>query len=351
VRSVGIIANPAAGKDIRRLVAYGSSIDNHEKVNLVSRILLGLDAMGVELVHLMPDTFSIGLRALERLDGRISLEPHLLEMEVEGTAQDSELAASLMVREGVACIVTLGGDGTNRAVAKGCGRVPLIAISSGTNNIFPSFIEGTIAGMAAGVAASGMVPLPEYIVPHPRLLVRKGGMVVDMALVDVVVTNDLFPGTKAVWEVSHITEIFTCRARPDMVGLSAIPGCLHSLPQEPTGGLHLVLGEAGRGTKVLAPIAPGLIRPVWIAEWTQLQAGRKVRVSHYPSTLALDGEREIYAGGEESLEVELSFDGPFLLDHEGILRHAARMGLFERGVRAQGRHFDDRPRPRAPALS
>jgi hypothetical protein len=32
---VGIIANPASGKDIRRLVALGSSVDNNEKINIV----------------------------------------------------------------------------------------------------------------------------------------------------------------------------------------------------------------------------------------------------------------------------------------------------------------------------
>ena len=32
--SVGIIANPASGKDIRRLVAHGTVFDNDEKVNI-----------------------------------------------------------------------------------------------------------------------------------------------------------------------------------------------------------------------------------------------------------------------------------------------------------------------------
>ena len=38
---VGIIANPASGKDIRRLVAHGSTFDNNEKINIVRRVLLG----------------------------------------------------------------------------------------------------------------------------------------------------------------------------------------------------------------------------------------------------------------------------------------------------------------------
>ncbi|HEY5871002.1 MAG TPA: ATP-NAD kinase, partial [Candidatus Tectomicrobia bacterium] len=41
---VGIIANPSSGKDIRRLVAHGSVFNNNEKVNIVRRVLLGLDA-------------------------------------------------------------------------------------------------------------------------------------------------------------------------------------------------------------------------------------------------------------------------------------------------------------------
>jgi predicted polyphosphate/ATP-dependent NAD kinase len=39
MRRGGIIANPAAGKDIRRLVAHGSTFDNNEKVNIVHRVL------------------------------------------------------------------------------------------------------------------------------------------------------------------------------------------------------------------------------------------------------------------------------------------------------------------------
>ena len=39
--TVGIIANPASGKDIRRLIAHGSVFDNQEKVNIVRRVMLG----------------------------------------------------------------------------------------------------------------------------------------------------------------------------------------------------------------------------------------------------------------------------------------------------------------------
>jgi predicted polyphosphate/ATP-dependent NAD kinase len=41
---VGIIANPASGKDIRRLVSHATVVNNNEKVSIVRRLLLALYA-------------------------------------------------------------------------------------------------------------------------------------------------------------------------------------------------------------------------------------------------------------------------------------------------------------------
>ena len=68
MKPIGIIANPASGKDIRRLVAYGSVFDNAEKTNIVKRILIALDALQVRDVFIMPDSFGIGRRAMEDID-------------------------------------------------------------------------------------------------------------------------------------------------------------------------------------------------------------------------------------------------------------------------------------------
>ncbi len=46
--------------------------------------------------------------------------------------------------------MVLGGDGTNRLVAKKIGNIPLVPISTGTNNAFPINIDPTVAGLAAG---------------------------------------------------------------------------------------------------------------------------------------------------------------------------------------------------------
>lgn len=48
--SIGIIANPQSGRDIRRLVAHASVFDNEEKVNIVERLLATWNTMGLSSV-------------------------------------------------------------------------------------------------------------------------------------------------------------------------------------------------------------------------------------------------------------------------------------------------------------
>jgi len=121
--AVGIIANPASGKDIRRLVACGSVFDNNEKVNIIQRVLRALDSLVIQRVYAMPDMFNLVTRAEEKAGAGIKIYP--VRMDITNTAQDSTTAAKLMAAAGARCIITLGGDGTNRAVAKGCGYIPL----------------------------------------------------------------------------------------------------------------------------------------------------------------------------------------------------------------------------------
>ena len=153
--AVGIIANPAAGKDIRRLVAHGRFVTNQEKVNILRRVLAGIESVGVRRVVFMPDMSGLGHGSLDGGAHGISVE--FVDILVTNKEIDSTRSAEVMQEEGVGCLVTLGGDGTNRAVAKGAGDIPIVPISTGTNNVFPQMMEGTVAGIAAGVVASGAV--------------------------------------------------------------------------------------------------------------------------------------------------------------------------------------------------
>ena len=324
MKPVGIIANPASGKDIRRLVAYGSVFDNNEKINIIKRILVALDSFGVTDVYTMPDFSGLGMRAMNDVD--ISLKANLLEMEIGGVQEDSTRAANIMAKMGTACIITLGGDGTNRVVAKGCGETPLLPISTGTNNVFPYMIEGTLAGMAAAVLASNSVGLDDVCKRMPRLDIYKNGELIDIALIDLVVTDDTFVGARAVWEPETIKEVFLTRVRPANIGFSALGGYLSPLPSNSTKGLHITIGPGDK--KVKTPIAPGLICWLPIAFHRTIDPDEKVSIPHTPAVIALDGEREISVSDGDQLSVCLNPEGPLVVDINTALASAADKGLF-----------------------
>ena len=134
-----IIANPASGKDIRRIVAHGSVFDNQEKVRMVRHILVGLAAAGVRDVLYMPEGYGIVPRALsdlEALETPVNVAP--VDIYLHNTPEDTINAAALMQQEGVAVIIVMGGDGTSRAACKGARKTPILPLSTGTHNVFPA---------------------------------------------------------------------------------------------------------------------------------------------------------------------------------------------------------------------
>lgn len=330
---VGIIANPASGRDIRRLVAHGTVFDNNEKVAIVRRVLLGLEAVGITQVAYMPEhDFGILPRALLGLSGRqqaSSLQAFPLSMPVLATSADSTRAAQILAEMDAGCIITLGGDGTNRAVAMGSGTVPLVPISTGTNNVFPTFMEGTIAGMAAGLVATGHISA-STLRRTPRLAVLVNGKEKESALVDVVLSSVPFVGSRAIWDLSTVREVVLSRVAPASIGLSALGGALlnHTVRSAEQPGMHILLGPGG--SEVLVPLAPGLIEWVAVAEYRRLAMDDVVRFQPDAGTVALDGEREIELSAKSVVEVRLCPDGPFVVDVPAALEGAALAGHLHR---------------------
>lgn len=328
---VGIIANPASGRDIRRLVAHGTVFDNNEKTAIVRRVLLGLEAVGIQRVAYMPEhDFGILPRALTELHGQqLQLTAEPLEMDVLGTSADSTQAAQLLAELGAGCIITLGGDGTNRAVAKGCGTVPLVPISTGTNNVFPAFLEGTIAGMAAGLVASG-IGNERTVKRAPRLEVCIDDVAIESALVDVVVSSLPFVGARALWDMSVVREVILSRVAPGTIGLSALGGALLNAGYErgEYAGMHIMLGAGD--SQILVPLAPGLLSWVDISAHRQLALEEVVLCQPGVGTVALDGEREIELSAASMVEVRLCADGPYVVDVPAALEAAALAGLLHR---------------------
>lgn len=331
VITVGIIANPVSGKDIRRLVAHGSVFDNQEKVRITRRLLLGLDAAGVQRVLYMPDGYCIVDRALENLHLSLRVEP--VDMPVMGTQDDSTRAAALMEAAGAGVLLVLGGDGTSRAVYKGARATPLLSLSTGTNNVFPVMVEATVAGLAAGVAASGRFPLEETCTRVSILEVCVDGAPVDLALVDVAVYDDIFQASRAVWSMELVPQLFLSRCAPESIGLSSVGGQLERITPEEPQGLALDLCDPGENVPVVtAAIAPGGFARIGIRRRAAMLPGQEHPVALSPCMLAVDGEREVDIRPGQSASVRLNPEGPWVVGVSRVMERARRAGLFVEGV-------------------
>lgn len=332
--TVGIVANPASGRDIRRLVAQASVFPTAEKANMVRRLLTALASVGVERALLSTDLGGISAALLRAIrtrrpsrDGAWPSVEFCAADPITGTAADTTNAVRRMVADGARLIVCLGGDGTARVAAAACAQVPLLALSTGTNNTFPQLREATVAGLAGGLVATGAVRFEEGTRLAGALEVTAGQRV-ELALVDVCVSDAPHIGSRALWNPESLKELYCVFAEPDAIGLSSVAGQLCPSPREAPGGVALRLAPPARARWVVrAPIAPGLVVPVGVREWRPLRPDEQVEVGAHTGVLAIDGEREIELCGGMSARIRLR-DGPRCVDVSAALAEAARRGLL-----------------------
>ena len=259
-------------------------------------------------------------------------------MQVYHEEGDTVRAANMMRERGVDCLVTLGGDGTNRAAATGSGQIPIVAISTGTNNVFPTMVEGTLAGLAAGLVAQGKLDLNRISTVSKTLNVYIDGRYRDIALIDVAFSQERFVAARAIWDLGTLYEVFLTRAEPTSIGLAAVGAALQPVTLEEEGGLHYVLNSSpdiqqpeasgSQPVTVLAAIAPGVVQEVAIPRWQRLVLGERIAVERRYATVALDGERSFSVSPEQLVEVELRRDGPPVVAVDSALKEAAQLGLF-----------------------
>jgi predicted polyphosphate/ATP-dependent NAD kinase len=337
---VGIIANPVSARDIRRVIANANSLQLADRVNIVLRLLSSLAACGVERVLMMPDREGLKVmlqRHLARKQGPDSALAYVefLDMPVTARVDDTFRAAHMMREAGVDALIVLGGDGTHRAVVRECGDVPLAGLSTGTNNAYPEMREPTISGIAAGLYASGRIPARDALASNKRLDVeirdRNGNVRHDIALVDAVISHEHFVGARALWKIDTLAAVYVSYADPQAIGMSAIAGLLEPVGRHEAGGLAVELAAPGEGEFALcAPIAPGLMEPVPIANWTRLTDGKPHRVKQRQGIVALDGERELAFGPGNEVTITLKENAFRSIDVAACMRYAAASGLMRR---------------------
>ncbi|MDP2965055.1 MAG: NAD(+)/NADH kinase [Pelolinea sp.] len=247
----------------------------------------------------------------------------ILDMLLDDSGADSTRAAKLMHKWGADCIITLGGDGTVRVASKGAGEVPLLPISTGTNNVIPEFIEGTIAGLAAGHFSITPDEKRKALLGRQKKLdVLVNGKVVDTALVDIAVIADQHVGSRAVWEPDRLLQVAVTRAAPTNIGFTSIIGKYKTIESDSPFGAMVIIKEKGKCYQVQAAIGPGLIYDVCIDGYQKLQPGKPILVvPHRPAVLALDGEREIVLSEKDSAEVLLSLEGPNFINIKRVLEN------------------------------
>lgn len=321
--AIAICVNPMSGRDVRRLAARATNMTHEAKRDLVARIAAGADAMGATDIYVTREPFRIAAAALEQMS--LNARVHVLEFKLRSDASDTETAVHRFLAEGVRTIVSLGGDGTNRAMVRASCDYHLIPLSTGTNNVFPELVEPTIAGMVAALQARGQ--LPERLSRRAKVLHVRSPRGNDVGLIDAVLLERDHVGNLLPFDAGRLKQILLTRAEPDAIGMSPIGGLIQPVYAEDDGGLLLHMGPGGY--ELEAPLSPGAFQSVQVKSVTPIQMGVAVPFRG-KGVLALDGDRDHRLEINESAVVEIRRDGPKIIDVRASMRHAVAEGMIAR---------------------
>ena len=313
-----------AGRDVRRLAARASTMTFEAKRDAVARIAAGADAAGVTDIFVVDEPFRVASVALQWMP--LQARVHILKTPLGHSAADTEAAVKAFVDHDATTIVSLGGDGTNRAIARAARDIDLVPLSTGTNNVFPTLIEPTVAGVAAGLAARGA--LGDELKPRCKLLhVCFADGMRDVAVIDAVLLADDFLGNMRPFDADKMRRVLLTRAEPNAIGTSPVGGYLDVVEAADDHGLLVHIGTPGR--QIVPPLSPGLFQRVSVADVERIRFDTSVPF-HGEGVLALDGDRVYRLTQSGSAQVVIRRDGPRIVDVPAALRYAAERGLLAR---------------------
>lgn len=341
---VGIIINPRAGKDLRRLVG-GSPAANDASVSDLSRMIIGARENGAErIVVPVPAVGPVGetgastgftepghpglpsAGAIERaVAGFDNVE--LLAVESPRVSETSAYAAAALREAGVDVVLVTGGDGTHRDVARGWPDAPIVARAAGTNNAFGQPIEATMAGAAAGLVASSMHMLDELVAYRALTIdIDIEGVPTDLALVSVAILRDDPLGSGSIWQVDRIDQVFAAVAEPWSVGLSALAAVVAPTSRSEDGGVLLELsGDESR--RIRAATAPGWFVDAGLRSVSTVELEQPVAVRG-PGVFIVDGERGPALNRDEWGSMTMRRNGPRVIDVRRTFSIAVRQSRF-----------------------
>lgn len=328
--AVAICVNPMSGRDVRRLAARASNVTHEAKRDMVARIAAGAAACGATDIYVSREPFQIASAALEHMS--LTARVHVLSTPLRNSAEDTEAAVQAFLAAGCRTFVSLGGDGTNRALVRALGSaaadVRLVPLSTGTNNVFPVLLEPTVAGMAAGLQAAGRLAGADVArrckVIHVSGNGRYGLPVADVGLIDGVLLRRDHVGNLLPFDSDRIDRLLLTRAEPGSIGMSPIGGLIHPVTEQDDGGLLVTLGP---GRRFPVPVSPGLFREVSVAAVEPVALGQGVPFAG-EGVLALDGDRDHKIPADGELLLTIRRDGPWLIDVPAAMRWAVGHGIM-----------------------
>ncbi|HEY8123341.1 MAG TPA: diacylglycerol kinase family protein [Myxococcota bacterium] len=327
-RPVGLILNPMSGRDVRRLVGRAQTETLEVKRSQLARAVVGAAAGGATQFHFVRDVFRLAEQALEYLQLEDVKLSQLDIGPLTTTPADTARAALAMREAGCGALLVMGGDGTSRIVAGAWPDAPLVALSLGTNNVFPERVEATLAGAALGLVASGRIALAEVAQRAKLVRARFSDGSETLALIDAVLVEGDHPGSLLPFDAGKIRRAILSRAEPDAVGMSPLGGLLLPTYKQDDAGVDVTCCAPGQGGRaLLAPISPGLYRTAFVTSARRVALGEPIAIEG-PGILEFDGDRERVLAAGERAELRVVRDGPWQIDVARALALGAERGLF-----------------------
>lgn len=326
-RPIGLIVNPRSGNDVRRVIASAGSSTLEDKTSIVRRVVLGARVLGATHFITHHEPHQVVRRATETLR---DVNVERVGEPIDNTEHDTTHAVAIMRDRGCAVVVVLGGDGTNRAAAIGWPDLPVIPLSTGTNNAFPYWVEPTVAGSAAGLLATGVVASDATTLRAAKVVrVRMPDGGDEIALIDAVAVADPWVGSLELFEPDTMRVAVLTRADPAAIGFSAVGGLLvPCMPEDDRGVLvRFCAPDADAPVLLRAPTAPGHYAQIGVRECRSLHFNDAIEVSG-PVLLAFDGERKRRLHDGEVASMVVRRDGPRVVDVRAVMVAAARQGVF-----------------------
>ena len=247
-QTVGIIVNPHAGKDIRRLVSAAGQTSDAVKISILRRVAAGAIEQGAERILMSTDTHHLAERAAEGLDGPIEF----LESPQTGSFLDTNAAARSMWkaeagavgcarwRRARAAMSRPGGPRHHsslfRPAPTTCSRPPSTAPLPG----WPR------ASLRVGRSRELRSPPPPNACQSELMTRTVTPCSTRTPLVEAALVDTAFVGARAVSDPATIQWVVACIASPASTGLASIAGRVHPIERNGPGGVLLRLGPGGR---------------------------------------------------------------------------------------------------------